>query len=629
MRGVECASKGSAMRWWIIAFAALAGALPTSAVYAQTFNQFVGFGDSTVDSGWYRNLAFPTGNAAIDGALPAAIPNGGGISTTGPGPVSSQVLAGYFGLSATPADQGGSNYATGGARNNQVGSLPNAVATVTQIQNYLAANGGAANGNALYLIGSGGNDVTLYVNQIAANTITLAQGLQNVTQSANDLVGAISQLHAAGARYILVPNQPQSFGTATEQSLRATYDNTLWWGLASAGVNFIPVDYNAVIRAVASNPSSFGFIAGAGAACIPQAGLTTGYAILCTPLTLVAPNAAQTHFFADDVHLSTAGQKVLADYEYSLITAPSMVSMLAEAPLQTRLNLLNMIQNQIPLSQNQNGAKGFNTWLSGDVSSLQIKNYPGFPDDPGVPVALAAGFDYRISKDWLVGLVLAGGHQRANFAMGFGGYTQDEFSVSAYSANTLGPAWFDVIATYGTIAYDVKRTVPVGITVQNNAGSTPGSDISIAADVGYDFHFGTMTYGPIAGMVLQQVHVDGFSESGSFTSLGFGSQTRNSAVGDLGGRVTLDLGRLSPFAKATWDHEFAPANRQVTAILTTSVAPSYSMPAVQVGSDWGIVTVGTTVKLASNVSGLFAVTGTLAQQNVTTYSGQVGINVSF
>ena len=442
-------------------------------------------------------------------------------------------------------------------------------------------------------------------------------------------MGAISQLHAAGARYILVPNQPQSFGTATEKSLRTTYDNALWWGLASAGVNFIPVDYNAVIHAVASNPASFGFIAGAGAACIPQAGLTTGYAILCTPLTLVAPNAAQTHFFADDVHLSTAGQKVLADYEYSLVVAPSMISMLAEAPLQIRANLVNMIQNQIPLSQSQGGPKGFNTWLSGDVARLQIKNYPGFPNDPGTPAALAAGFDYRISKDWLIGVVLAGGHQHANFAMGFGGFTQDEFSVSAFSASAIGPAWVDAIATYGTIAYDVKRTVPIGITVQNNAGSTSGSDISFAGDVGYNFYFGNVTCGPVAGLTLQQVHIDGFTESGSFTSLGFGSQTRNSAVGDLGGRITFDLGRLSPFAKATWNHEFASTDRQVTAILTTSVAPTYSMPAVQVGTDWSIVTAGTTVKLASNVSGLIAVTGTLAQQNVTTYSGQVGINVSF
>jgi outer membrane lipase/esterase len=616
------------MKACVVALVLCVSALPAPAL-CQTFNQFEGFGDSTVDSGWYRNLVFPTGNAAIDAALPAAIPNGGGISTTGPGPVSSQLLAGYFGLNAAPADQGGSNYATGGARNNQAGSLPNAVPTVTQIQNYLAANGGAANGNALYLIGSGGNDVTLYVNQVNASAITLSQGIQNVTQSANDLVTAISQLHAAGARYILVPNQPQSFGTMTEQSLRTSYDNSLWWGLASRGVNFIPVDYNAVIRAVAFNPSSFGFIAGAGPACVPQAGLTSGYAILCTPLTLVAPNAAQTHFFADDIHLSTAGQKVLADYEYSLMVGPSMVSMLAEAPRQTRANLVNVIHNQIPISQGQRGSTGFNTWLSGDVSSLQIKNYAGFPDDPGTPVALAAGFDYKLSNDWLVGIVLAVGHQYANFSMGFGGFTQDEFSVSAYSAKTVGPVWFDAIATYGAIDYGVKRNVPVGITVQNNAATASGSNLSLAGDVGYDFHFEGITFGPVAGVTLQQVHVSGFTESGSFTSLGFGAQTRNSAVSDLGYRVTLDCGRLSPFAKATWNHEFASTNRQVTAILTTSVAPSYAMPAVQTGSDWGALTAGTTVKLAGNVSGLFAVTSTVVQQNVTTYSGQVGINVSF
>jgi outer membrane lipase/esterase len=616
------------MKAWVIALAMCGSTLPVPAL-CQTFNQFVGFGDSTVDSGWYRNLTFPTGNADIDGALPAAIPNGGGISTTGPGPVSSQLLASSFGLNATPANQGGSNYATGGARNNQIGSLPNAVPTVTQIQTYLAANGGAANGNALYLIGSGGNDVTLYVNQVTANTITLSQGIQSVGQSASDLVTAISQLHSAGARYILVPNQPQSFGPATEQSLRISYDNALWWGLASAGVNFIPVDFNAVIRAVSANPSSFGFIAGAGPACVPQAGLTSGYAILCTPLTLVAPNAAQTHFFADDVHLSTAGQKVLADYEYSLVVTPSMISMLAEAPLQTRASLLSVIQNQISVSQKQGGPMGFNTWLAGDLASLQIKNYPGFPDDPGTPVALAAGFDYKISKDWLVGIVLAGGHQHANFAMGFGGFTQNEFSFSSYSINTIGPVWFDTIATYGAINYDVKRNVPIGITMQNNVASTFASNISIAGDVGYNFYYGGITHGPVAGMTLQQVHVDGFTESGSFTSLGFGPQTRNSAIGDFGYRVMLDLGSFSPFAKATWDHEFASTNRQVAAVLTTSVAPLYSMPAVQIGSDWGALTAGTTVKLANNVSGLLAVTSTVAQQKVATCSGQVGINVSF
>ena len=99
-----------------------------------------------------------------------------------------------------------------------------------------------------------------------------------------------------------------------------------------------------MIGAVAANPSSFGFIAGGGPACIRPLGLLSGYAILCTPLTLVASDAPQTYLFAD-VHLSTAGQKVLADYEYSLVVATGMISMLAEAPLKTRAGLVGTIQN--------------------------------------------------------------------------------------------------------------------------------------------------------------------------------------------------------------------------------------------------------------------------------------------
>ena len=353
----------------------------------------------------------------------------------GPGPVSSQVLGGDFGLNTAPANQGGSNYATGGARNNQAGTLPNAVSTVAQIQNYLAASNGQANGNALYLIGSGGNDVSLYAGQVGAATITLAQGIQNIVQSANDLVGAIALLHAAGARYIVVPNQPQDFGTATEQALRSSYNNSLWWGLAAAGVNFVPSDINAVVQAVAANPASFGFIAGAGAAC--DAAVLAVSVLLCTPQTLVAPDAAQTHFFADaGTHFSTAGQKVVADYEYSLIVAPSMISMLAEAPVKTRAALVGAIQNQIPISQAGLGPNGFSTWLSGDVSSLKIENYGGFPDDPGTPVSLTAGFSYKLPDEWLAGFALTTGQQKASFGLGFGSFTQTEVAASAYVAHS-------------------------------------------------------------------------------------------------------------------------------------------------------------------------------------------------
>jgi outer membrane lipase/esterase len=597
------------------------------AASAQSFNQFIGFGDSTVDSGWYR--VTPTGNATVDAALPGAIANGGGVSTTGPGPVSSQLVASYFGLNGNPANQGGSNYATGSARNNQAGSYPNAVSTATQISNYLLSSGGVANRDALYLIGSGGNDVTLYFNQITANTITLAQGVQSVTQSVTSLVTSITQLNAAGARYILVPNQPQSFGTTTERALRTTYNQTLWTGLAANGVNFVPVDFNGMLQAVTGNLASFGFIQGGGPACIPPGGVTSGYALLCTPLTLVASDAAQTHLFADDIHLSTAGQKILADYEYSLVVAPSMISMMGEAPVKTRASLISVVQNQIPISQRQQGKFGFNTWLSGDISRLKIQNNNGFPDDPGTPVSLTAGFDYKMPSNWLAGVAITVGRQNASFSQNFGGFTQNEFAVSAYAAHNAGPMWFDVIATVGTLNFDLKRDVPVGITIQHNTASVSGTNVSLAGETGYNFQNGALTHGPVASLALQQVHINGFTENGSFTSLGFEGQTRNSAVGGVGYQVSYDAGAWRPFAKVSWNHEFASADRSVTASLTTIAAPSYAMPAVVTGSDWTTVTGGTALKLADNMTALLALSGVLAQRSVTAYGGQLGVNVAF
>jgi len=77
-----------------------------------------------------------------------------------------------------------------------------------------------------------------------------------------------------------------------------------------------------------------------------------------------------------------------------------------------------------------------------------------------------------------------------------------------------------------------------------------------------------------------------------------------------------------------WDHEFGDLNRLVGASLTSIVAPAFSMPAVILGRDWAAGTIGTRLKLASNVSGYVALTGQLGQNNAMIYGGQVGLNVA-
>ena len=485
----------------------LAGAgilvLASGPAASQTFNQFVGFGDSTIDSGYYRVLPNPGGGATYNALWPAAVAAGAGKPTNSPGLMSSEALAALFGLSALPSNQGGSNYATSGAKDvtvntTQTGDFKAAIPTVTQISNYLAANGGRANPNGLYLISSGGNDVAYATGNTGTPPFPAAQPY--LISAANSLASSVASLQAAGARFIVVPDLPFSFpggaGNADVRADRFLYSQTLWNSLAANGVNFVPADYNAMRLAIASNPALFGFqFIGNGAgqtACSQPAGVTSAWALLCSsnpgaPSQLVSPNADQTHLFADDQHLSSAGQKILADYEYSLLVAPSEISFLAEVPVKTRAAVVDAIFNQIAISERARKTGTFNVWVTGEAMSLAIHSgSTGFPSDPGTPAGVTAGIDYAIANGMIVGAAFSYGQTSQSFDLG-GNFKQTDIAGSLYGAYAAGPYWGRAIGTYGGLSYDVNRIVPIGITQQSNTGNTRGRNVSFAGEFGYDF----------------------------------------------------------------------------------------------------------------------------------------------
>src|SRR5262249_11384595 len=250
-------------------------------------------------------------------------------------------------------------------------------------------------------------------------------------------------------------------------------------------------------------------------------------------------------------------------------------------------------------SQDQRGPTGFNAWVTGDVSHLGMDNYRGFPDDPSTPVMLAAGVDFRLSRQLIVGGVVSTATPRSRFST-TANFTDDEIAASLYAGYRGGPWWGNAILTYGHLAFGVNRDVPIGITVQHNNGSTDGSDWSLATEGGYKFKDGWLTHGPIIGLTLQRVNVNDFTESGSFTSLSFDDQVRNSAISALGYRATIDWGAWHPFAQVVWNHELANTDRNVTAFLTTVTAPGYSMPAVVLCQEWGPASSGTTVEIGKD-----------------------------
>ena len=609
-----------------------------------------------LDTGWYtgaKSGPHATGVVSVDASIAASLAAGGNAHPTGPGLGNAQILAGLFGLSVNSASQpGGTNFAIGNSVDYLVpqgyrpltstgNQYPNPLlpGTATQIGNYLASVNGHANPNAIYLLASGGNDAAAALSTFGASS---PKAIAYLLGEAQALSSSVVNLQAAGARTIIIGNYyPGPSDNPATTAYARTIISATWSDLTAAGVRFIPADTVSVFAAVERDPAAFGIthnplaIGPGNYACLPAigSGLTSGYGVTCAPTTtpstthgyLQSANATQTYLFMDGVHLTEAGQQIEADYFYNLLVGPSEISFLAETAVQTTFQTITGIQQQIDLTQRLR-QPGWNVWINGQLSYLALDNSSaGFPNDPGFPVSGSMGVDYKWQNGWLAGAAITAGYANPTFSLG-GGYRQDSAALSLYSAYRNANWWGDLVATAAWLGYDTSRPVPIGITTQANNGSTNGDDLSLAGEIGYDFHTGVVTHGPVAGLILQQARIGGFTESGSFTSLSFGEQIRNSEVGALGYQARLDWGQWHPFVQVVWDHEFDPLDRMVTASLTTIAAPSYSLPAVVLGRDWATATVGTQVSFTAAWSGLASFTAQLGQDHATVFGGLIGLN---
>ncbi len=631
--------------------ALLAILAPRVAGATGAFNQFIGLGDSTLDSGYFRYAS--TGNASADAMVAAAIAGGAQGGWAGPGVMTATFLAGRFGLSAETVSAGGTNFANGSAYTAPLsaspggspapGGLSGNVATTQQIANLLASTGGVANAHALYVVNSGNNDLIFVQNQGAAWIAANPTFLSGV---ACEFTAGVAALQAAGARTIMVPN---TFYTSTltdsggivpasnvdDYARAVAYGNTKWSYLTAAGVRFIPADLTSLFQFVATNPIPFGFTPSS----VLSANAPSPVAALVTTWADITPVQLQTSLFVDGHHLTTAGQKIESDYEVSLLTAPSLMSLLAEAPVQGGLARAAVIQGQIDLSGQHRGPTGVNVWIGGGVGALALRNFSGFPDVAGTPFTGSAGVDYQMPFGLIVGAAFTAGTQTQRFSMGGGHFEQNDQAISLYCAYQAGPVWGNVVASSGWYQDTIARDAPLGLFTDSNSADTTGTALALALRAGGDIQLGPVTTGPVAGLVLQRVRIKGFAESGTsggqtggngVTALSFGEQIRDSAISQLGWRAAIDVGDWRPFVEAKWNHELVDqSGRKVGAALTSTTAAPYSMAAAPVQSDWATASAGTSYTISERVMVRGCVAATAFDAQTVSYGGDVGVSVSF
>lgn len=598
--------------------AACAAALSLCTVNAVAqFSNTYFFGDSLTDNGSYKPV----------------LPPGTGLFTTNPGPVWSQLLAEHYGQAANPANQGGTDYAQGGARVTQSPGVPDSPPTgsalpiADQVQDLLQA--GSLDSHALYSIWGGANDIFYQVGALQAGAITQAQLQANVALAATQLVQQVGILQASGARTVMVWNIPDIGTTPAGQasgdpagltSISSLFNSTLYAGLNHLGGNVIRLDVSKLLTEVIANPGAYGIVN----VTTPACGATPS--LLCTSANLVTPDAATTFLFADGVHPTTAGHKMLAQYAESFIEGPGKMAALAEAPLAIEAANFRAVDTRMqsgidsPIRGNK-----LQAWASYDYANPDFNG--GLSDTSSTQNTLSVGGDMKLSDHVLVGLQFGYTENKGDFAGGGGGYKLDESMGTLYAGWGDGPWWAGASAFGGDLDYrDVHRNIQLLDNNRMEQADTNGYHYGARLMGGYWFQYKGWVHGPFAKVTWQKVVVRQFSEDGSdSTALSYGQQNRDSLETGIGWQASGQIGAIRPFARATWQFESDDDARSIAAT-PVGLGGTYSVGTYKPDANYALFNLGASTDFG-NVTGYISGAATADRSDGNYYAITVGVRI--
>jgi len=597
---------------------------------AASFSNVYVFGDSLSDAGYFR----PFFQGLVAQGFPAALVPILGRFTTNPGPVWSELVAQYYGITPNPSNvSGGTIFAQGGAR---VAEVPGYVtppgqpqrSISTQIGEFLAASGGAADPNALYTVWGGANDLFVQLGLFQAGTINAAQLQANFLGVATQEIQQIARLQAAGARYIAVftlPNigaTPAFAGQPTSASvtaLSAGYNTTLLTGLQAAGIRVIPVDTFALFNQILANPGAYGFTNTTGVACGPFPPFSaTPNSFFCYSGNLVAPNAASTYVFADAVHPTTAAHALIAQFTEQMIEAPSQFGMMAEGTIRTGASRIRTITDGV-VQHRRDEKGGIGVFAGGDRTDFKIESGNGSGGTDNRIGSGTVGVTMRASDALTVGAAYSYSRDKATLG-DFGSYRAGEHAWSIFGSVQWGGFYGTGVASISDITYsDIQRRIVLGNNTTVSSAGTDGSNASAYFSAGYDFPLGRFQIGPTVAVTMQDVEVSGFDEVGGGASgLRIAKQKRKSEVWSVGGRASLVMGNWTPWLRITADKERRDDIRTVSATPLSLLASnnSYDVPTYSPDTSWVTSAIGVNGYFGPNWSVSVAYTRIDSRSNV-------------
>lgn len=603
-----------------LAAACLLAGNPLS-LHASPYSSLVVFGDSLSDAGWtsdadgprrFTNRVGPTYQAG-----------------EAYGPVAPMLLGGQLGLGAeglAAANAGGNNWAVGGYRTDQILDSVN--------NEYLAPNAFQADPSALYYLTGGGNDfLQLRINPL----LPYEQATVQAREAAGRLVDSVEALQQAGARYIMVwllpdvgktpaiSNTPLAGGVSL---LGADFNDELVKQLSTVNAEVIPLNVPLMLSEVLESPGSYGL----------ASDLTTQQLIgTCfddcsseNPVYgLNGTNPDPTKLlFNDGVHPTITGQRLIADYAYSLLSAPWEISLLPEMAHGTLRSHQDQLRAQWQADWEAWQAVGqFRSFVN---AGGQRQSYDAFGGDAdGNGYSLNLGGSYRLNDAWRVGL--AAGLYEQDLEVD---HTESDYNLRSYLATAFAQYqqnrwWGELAASVGYLDYDdLKRQFDLGPATRSEKGDTDGDLWSLSGRVGYDIAQSPDSQwhlSPFVSADYARVEVDGYAEDGQRSSaLNYGDQTRTSKRLGVGLQGLFDLNQQTRlFGEVAMEREYEDDATDVDMSLRSLPTIGYTLEGYTPDDKTWRASVGVSHRLAEGV----AVRGAYIYRDADD-SDQHGINLS-
>ena len=513
------------------------------------YSNFVVFGDSLSDAGTFSDPDGPAGSVKrFTNRTGPNYQDGSGefysLNAT-------QLLGGRLGFtpnqtasadSAVRAGQGlpdGNNWAVGGYRTDQI--LDSITSTSTTDERtragYLPSNGFRADPNALYYLTGGGNDF------LQGRVTSLPQA----NAAADRLVDSVRTLQGAGARYIMVwllPDiglTPAINGSPLQgftSQLSAQFNTELVSQLQTVNANVIPLNIPVLLKEAFANPAQFGLASDQNLVATCFSGDS------CTENARYGINSATPDptklIYNDSVHPTEAGQRLIADYAYSLLAAPWELTLLPEIAQGTLRAHQDELRNQwLADWENWQGVGQWRAIVSAGGQHQDFDDQHAGASADGNGYNLNIGGSYRLDDAWRVGVAAGFYHQKIEAGDNDSEYKLNSYMGTAFAQYQQNRWWGDLAVTAGHLDYDsLKRKFQLGVNERGEKGDTDGYVLAIGGRVGYDIAPEASSpwhLSPFVSADFGKVEVDGYSEKGAdATALTFDDQSRNSRRLGLG-----------------------------------------------------------------------------------------------